>query len=984
MIVLLPLNQLPIDQTKPKVSVVIPAYNYGLFIRQAIDSVLAQTWSDREIIVVDDGSSDDTPEIVASYGTQVRYHRQVNQGLSATRNRGIELAQGELIVFLDADDWLLPQMIGDAVAIFTQQPELGIVVSGWQIVSEVGELIANVEPWQTLADLDRESWIVWRPLLPSATMFKRDWLERVGGFDPDTFPAEDIDCVLRMVALGCESAWSPQVGVAYRLHERSITSNTIKQAEAFERLYDRFFGRGDLSFGIRQLENQTRFYCLLWSAWRLHITGCDSEAIAYLRKSLAYTIYSPVETIDKWGEYFTFNCASFLGQSFDIYRLSNLPEWQKLIADTLEQTEPVVSVVIPAYNAAPYLPEAIASVVAQTYPHYELIVVDDGSTDNTPEILASYGDRLRYVSQPNQGVSAARNRGIHLARGQFVAFLDADDLYFPEIIESQLQVFYQNETLGMVISGWQIVDATGQIISTVEIWTCLPENNLVNLLLWKPINSSSTMYYRRWLEQVHGFTQDTIGAEDADCFLRLVAAGCPVGFCPMIGAQYRQVNADSISHDTVRQGEAFQLVHQRFFGLSDLPDEIRELENSICFTALVWSAWRCYHTDNYPQMLQYLERSLQYLTTTGGEAIEQWLRAFTYHCGELNYQLDAYNLSQIPGWQTLLERVLNYQQPRVSVIIPVYNNAEYICEAIASVLAQTYTDYEIIVINDGSTDNLEQAIVPYRDRIRYLRQTNQGVSAARNRGLYLARGELIAFLDADDIYLPHKLEQQVAVFDANPNLGLVNSGFQVIDADGNVIAQVKWWQDIPDLTEANWILYKPILPSAMMFRRQWLIDVGGFDRRFFAGEDIYLTLGIVARGCPTAWLTEITINYRRHPQSATLRNPRKQLQNTELMLETFFSQDDLPESIMDLAQQSQFGTFVWMASRCYQSGMYQEMATYLAKSQKYNYFPTWVETIEHWVEVFDKSIAGFGENFDPYQLSNLSEWQNLMTEVAIS
>lgn len=965
---------------KPQVSVVIPAYNYGLFIRQTIDSVLAQNYRDREIIVIDDGSTDDTPELVASYGTEIRYYRQENQGLCASRNRGIELAQGELIVFLDADDWLLPEMLASAVAIFEQEAALGIVVSGWQIVSEGGQVIAEVQPWQTLPDLNAENWIVWRPLLPSATMFKREWLVRVAGFAPDTFPAEDIDCVLRMVALGCQSAWCPHLGVAYRLHDRSITQNTVRQAEAFERLYDRFFAREDLSFALRQLENSTRFFCLLWSAWRLYITGCDREMLNYLKKSLAYTIYAPSETIAKWGEYFAYNCQSFLGQSFDIYPVTNLPGWQELIDFALKQIDPVVSVVIPAYNAASYLPEAIASVFAQNYQNYELIVVDDGSTDHTLEVLSSYGDRLRYVTQSNQGVSAARNRGIHLARGEFIAFLDADDLFLPSILAAQLEIFADAENLGMVISGWQISDRTGKIISTVEIWTYLKKINLVTLLLWKPINSSATMYRYRWLEQVEGFTIDTVGAEDTDCFLRLVAAGCLVGFCPLIGAQYRQLNQDSISQDTIRQGQAFQLVHQRFFGLSDLPESIRELENTICFNALVWSAWRCYHTDNYPQMLEYLERSLQYLTTSGGEAISQWLRSFVNHCGELNYSLDGYHLSQISGWQALVTHTLDYPQPRVSVIIPVYNSALYIAEAIASVLAQTYTDYEIIVINDGSTDDLATAIAPYLDRIRYVEQPNQGVSAARNRGIYLARGELIAFLDADDIFLPHKLEQQVAVFDTKPQVGIVNSGFQVIDAIGKVVAKVKWWEDIPELTPANWILYKPILPSAMMFRHRWLKEAGGFDRRFFAGEDIFLTLKIIAHGCPTAWLTEITVNYRRHCQSATLGNPLKQLRNTELMIATFFEGDNLPQSIQNLEQPSRFGTLTWIASRCYQSGLYTEMADYLIKSLEYNYFPTWGETIGQWMEIFQKSITGFGENFDPYQLSQIPQWQSLILE----
>ncbi|MFM6456289.1 MAG: glycosyltransferase family 2 protein, partial [Planktothrix sp.] len=121
--------------------------------------------------------------------------------------------------------------------------------------------------------------------------------------------------------------------------------------------------------------------------------------------------------------------------------------------------------------------------------------------------------------------------------------------------------------------------------------------------------------------------------------------------------------------------------------------------------------------------------------------------------------------------------------PQVSVIIPVYNGERYISQAIDSVLSQTDSNYEIIIVDDGSTDNTHQIIQHYiekcqdLDLIRYIFQSNQGVAAARNQGIQIAKGEFIALLDQDDVFLPEKLAHQVAYFQTHPDVAIVNSGW---------------------------------------------------------------------------------------------------------------------------------------------------------------------------------------------------------------
>jgi glycosyltransferase involved in cell wall biosynthesis len=111
---------------------------------------------------------------------------------------------------------------------------------------------------------------------------------------------------------------------------------------------------------------------------------------------------------------------------------------------------PLVSVVIPTYNYARFVSEAVDSVLAQTYPSLEVVVVDDGSTDDTREVLARYGDRIRYIYQPNAGLPAARNTGIKAARGEFIGLLDSDDVFHPRKFELQMRYMLAHPEVGML------------------------------------------------------------------------------------------------------------------------------------------------------------------------------------------------------------------------------------------------------------------------------------------------------------------------------------------------------------------------------------------------------------------------------------------------------------------------------------------------------------------------------------------------------
>jgi len=187
----------------------------------------------------------------------------------------------------------------------------------------------------------------------------------------------------------------------------------------------------------------------------------------------------------------------------------------------------------------------------------------------------------------------------------------------------------------------------------------------------------------------------------------------------------------------------------------------------------------------------------------------------------------------------------------VSVVIPTFNRACLIVAAIDSVLDQTHPHYEIIVVDDGSTDDTGQRLRErYGSRIRYVYQENQGESAARNRGIALAKGALVAFLDSDDIWLPSKLEEQVAALRARLGSPMVFCQVLLVDKDGRDLDQAPLGTELTQDTVALEQVYQGnvIVNSTVLARRSALESVGGFDPQIRYGEDWDLWVRLATLG----------------------------------------------------------------------------------------------------------------------------------------
>lgn len=213
----------------------------------------------------------------------------------------------------------------------------------------------------------------------------------------------------------------------------------------------------------------------------------------------------------------------------------------------------LISVIIPCYNSATYVKDAIASALDQIYPHVEVIVIDDGSTDGSIDILHSFGDRLRWQTQQNQGAPTARNRGLELAQGDYIKFLDADDVLLPDCLERQIEQSQAipNDKKAIVYGEAAWVDQHRQPLPGYSLRPRQPKEDIVTHILSSCPLTSCPLHKREYLLEVNGFDPSLPRGQEHDLHLRLALAGVEFIYYPNIVYEYRNyVNGDRISNQT--------------------------------------------------------------------------------------------------------------------------------------------------------------------------------------------------------------------------------------------------------------------------------------------------------------------------------------------------------------------------------------------------------------------------------------------------
>lgn len=268
---------------------------------------------------------------------------------------------------------------------------------------------------------------------------------------------------------------------------------------------------------------------------------------------------------------------------------------------------PKVSVVIPAYNAMLYLPETLESVLSQTFADFEVLIINDGSSDNIAQWFSKVTDpRVILISQENQGLPGTRNKGIAHAQGEYIAFLDADDLWEPTKLEKQVRCLEDKTAVGLVYTWAVLVDErgnpTGRVIASYvegHVWEKMLEDDMIR-------NGSSAMVRRCCFETVGVFDQSLASAEDRDMWIR-IAFRYPFAVIQEPLLRYRQ-HSNSMSKNRQRMFESLRTVIEKSF--QSVPLELLYLRNRSYARINLDLAWHYIGEGDYKKAIHFRQQVL--------------------------------------------------------------------------------------------------------------------------------------------------------------------------------------------------------------------------------------------------------------------------------------------------------------------------------------------------------------------------------------
>ncbi|MDR2342227.1 MAG: glycosyltransferase, partial [Campylobacteraceae bacterium] len=691
-----------------KVSVIIPVYNVESYLKQCLDSVINQTLKDIEIICVDDGSTDNSLAILNEYAQKdkrITVLSQKNSGAGVARNRGLAIAKGEYIHFMDSDDYLADN-IYDKLYNMAEKNDLDIIRGKAYVFDEEKKEIIHREYYELtniikanlldkiLKFSDFPEILVKTSVTPWQGLFKRKFLYENNILFGNLICVNDRSFWIKTLVGAKKLMYIDEYILYYRIN---LTSSLISKRDK-------------------------HFDCHFLSYWIIE------EVIRNLPMEIQDIILK-VELADmrSWYGRYKNNNSIYIK---DIEK--SLKEFLKTIKQNIIPKEllplkndiPKVSVIIPVYNVEPYLRQCLNSVVNQTLKDIEIICVDDGSTDGSLAILNEYAQkdkRITVLSQKNSGAAVARNTALKIIKGEYFVFMDPDDFYPNDNVLSKLYYTVKEQNVLVCGGSLSMYDKDNNPIQNNFPKSVFQENKLIDFKDYQfEYYYQRFIYSARVLKDNNMYFPEYRRYEDPVFFIHYMN----------ICKEFYVISDDVYCYRTSNKTHVFTAkeVIDWLKGLK----EVLEMAKKYDYDKIRISTIKRINSDYYTNIFR--NHIDNHFVKTAFRNILLTLNTSEYF--HLNNFAQQY-----------------LQLPKVSLIIPVYNVEKYLRKCLDSAVNQTLKDIEIICVNDGSTDNSLNILREYEkkdDRIIVIDQKNGGLSASRNTGLDIAVAAYIMFIDSDD------------------------------------------------------------------------------------------------------------------------------------------------------------------------------------------------------------------------------------------
>lgn len=456
----------------PTISIVITVYNRERYLGAAIESVLKQTHRDFELLIWDDGSTDKSGEIARHYALldkRIRVMRGEQSGVAHALKSAVSATSGDYLGWVDSDDILAPTALEETISILNNYLQVGLVYTDYQLIDECGNLHGIGHRSQIPYSKER---LLVDFMTFHFRLLRRTAYEYIGGIDTTFAYAEDYDLCLKLSEI-TEVHHIAQSLYYYRLHETNITNNQFEV----------------IRWTHKAITNA------------LKRRGLDSHYFLDMSLVAQFSIKSK-------------------------HRLNNAP----ISKERFSNEPPTVSIIIPTYNRKHYLGRALDSIRTQTYTDYEIIVIDDGSTDGTADWVRNSYPYINLLQLPaNIGAAAARNAGIKIAQGKYIAFLDSDDEWLPDYLYLSIHTLKQNPTAVLSYCNYIATTTDCNKGNRVRLAPNYPDDLILSMLTRCFIHTLSQVIVPKSIFKTTGFFCEQLrGCHDWEFYLRLFAHGTPV------------------------------------------------------------------------------------------------------------------------------------------------------------------------------------------------------------------------------------------------------------------------------------------------------------------------------------------------------------------------------------------------------------------------------------------------------------------------